>query len=326
MRNLISKFDASSVFLLSVCCLIVFLVAACSASNRQRSLLNHVPSSGYAVLAVNWKTVSKDPDLKRISKGAEVEKLFAQLGLDADTVTEFAVFGDNGSTHASNGLVAKGSFNSSEIIKDLGSRGWAEQDFEGRRVYVNPKDGSWLTAFERNLLVLGTEAGVKDAIGASTNAENRFTANPAYKVLSSHFEGKQYPILMMVALPQASQDMANAAVQLTSTAMDLAGMGPLADLLNKIGYAQGLGCAISHKDELFPVAVSAVMKDEESAKFVSGALNLLKNLGGMASKNYPSQTDADAARAIQTMSIERKQEVVSIKMAMSRRDFGPINR
>jgi hypothetical protein len=87
-ENLISKFDASGALLLSVCCLIVFLVAAGSASNRQQSLLNHVLSSSYTVLAVNWKTVSKDPDLKRISKGAEVEKLFAQLGLDADTVAE----------------------------------------------------------------------------------------------------------------------------------------------------------------------------------------------------------------------------------------------
>jgi hypothetical protein len=163
-------------------------------------------------------------------------------------------------------------------------------------------------------------------IGAKTRSEHRFTSNPAYKVLAAHFEGKQYPILMMVALPQASQDTANAALQLASTAMDLAGVGPLGDLLSKIGYARGLGCAISHKDESFPVAVSAVMKDEESAKFVAGALNLLKNLGGMASRNYAPQTDTDAARAIQTMSVEQSREVVSVKMTMSRRDLGAMNR
>jgi hypothetical protein len=54
--------------------------------------MGYVPSSSYAVLAVNWKTVRMDPDLKRICKGAEVEKLFAQLGIDEGTVTEFAVF------------------------------------------------------------------------------------------------------------------------------------------------------------------------------------------------------------------------------------------
>jgi hypothetical protein len=324
VKNLISKFHTSGALLLGACCVCAFLLSACTGSSSQRSLFNHVPSSSYAVLAVNWKTVSKDPDLKRISKGADVEKLFAQLGLNTDTVAEFAVFGDNGSAHASSGIIAKGSFNSNDIVKELISRGWAKREFEGRQVYVNPKDGSWLTTFDKNLLVLGTEGGVKDAIGARTKPENRFTANPAYKVLSSHFEGKQYPILMMVALPQASQDMANAVVQLTSTALDLAGVGPLGDLLNKIGYAQGLGCAISRKDESFPVAVSAVMKDEESAKLVSGALSLLKNLGRSVSKNYSSQTDA--ARAIQTMSVERRGEVVSVKMTMSTRDLGSVNR
>jgi hypothetical protein len=302
----------------------IALFAACSGSNSQRALFSYVPSSSYGVLAVNWKVVSNDPDLKRISKGAEVEKLFAQLGVDPETVAEFAVYGTPGaSDQASNGLIAKGSFDSREIAKNLVKMGWTEQDLEGRRIYVSPADGSWLTLFDKNTFVLGTESAVKDAIGAKAKTENRFTSKPAYKVLASNFEGKQYPIMMLVALPPASQDLANAAFQLTATAMDLAGVGPLGDLLGKIGYARALGCAISHKGETFPVAVSAVMKDEESARFVSGALNLLKTLGGIASHN---QTKSDVTSAIQTLSIERSREVVSIRMAMSRTDLGAINR
>jgi len=301
--------------------LLISCLAACTGSNHQRTLLSYVPSSSYAVLAVNWKTVSKDPDLKRICKGAEIEKLFAQLGLAQETVSEFVVYGDPRAAAASSkGLIAKGSFDTSELVKQLLKTGWAEQELEERRVYVNPKDASWLTTFDKNVFVLGTESAVKDAIGARTSQDKRFTLHPAYKALSPRFEGKQYPILMMVALPQASQDMAKAAVQLTSAAMNLAGVGPLGDLLDKIGYAQGLACAISHEDEYFPVALSAVMRDEESAKFVSGALNLLRGLGVMVSKNQAPQPDRDPARAIQTMSVERNREVVSIKMTMSRRD------
>jgi len=279
--------------------------------------LAYVPSSSYTVLAVNWKVAREDPDLKRICKGAEIEKLFAQLGLGEETVTEFAVYRDRGtSAQAGNGLIGKGNFDSSEVVKQLIRMGWAEQNLEGRRIYVNPKDASWLTTFGKNLFAFGTESAVRDAIGAKNKSVNRFTHNPAYKVMASHFEGKQYPILMMIALPQASQDMANAAVQLTATVMDLAGVGPLGDLLTKIGYARSLGCGISHKDEFFPVAVAAVMKDEESAKIVSGSLNLLKNLGGSVS-NYSSQTNV--ARAIQSMSVERRREVVSVEMTMSTR-------
>jgi len=326
MRRSTLKVSNLKVLLSFACCFLLSCLASCSGSGSQRTLLGYVPSSSYAVLAVNWKTVSRDPDLKRICKGAEIEKLFAELGL-GETVTEFAVYGDPGGlAQASNGIVVKGSFNANETVKELKRRGWTEQGVEGRRIYVNPKDASWLTPFDRNVFVLGTESAVRDAIGASGRSESRFTSRAAYKVLSSHFVEKQHPILMMVVLPQASQDLANVAVQLTSTAMDLAGVGPLGDLLSKIGTPQGLACGISHRDELFPVAVSAVMKDEESAKLVSGALNLLKSLGGMASHNYANQTNDDATRAIRTMSIDRNREVVFIKMAMSRRDLGTMYR
>jgi len=294
-------------------------LAACSGSNGQRALFKYVPSSSYAVLAVNWKTVSKDPDLKRISKGADVERLFAQLGVDGATVTEFAVFGEPAeSAQASRGLIAMGAFNSSDIVKGLQDRGWAERDFEGRRVYTNPADDSWLTVFEKNVFIVGTQAGVNNAIRAGKKPENRFASNPEYKILTSHFETRQYPIVMMVAFPPASQDMANAAIQISSTVMDLAGAGPLGELFNKIGYARGLGCAISRKGNEFPVAVSAVMKDEESAKLVSGTLNLLRTVGGMVSKNY-AQSDPESASAIRTMVVDKNGEVVSIKMTMSRR-------
>jgi hypothetical protein len=266
-------------------------------------------------------------DLKRISKGADIEKLFGQLGVAEGTVSEFVVFGEFGiSEQSSAGLIVKGTFNSNDIVKGLLDRGWREEDFDGRRICVNPADGSWLTTFDKNLFVLGTQSGVSEAIGARAQPEQQFTSNPVYKTLSSHFESKQFPIVMMVAVPKASQDMANAAVQISSTVMNLAGVSPLGELLRKIGYAQGLGCAISRKGDDFPVAVSAVMKDEESAKFVSGTLNLLRSLGEMVSKSPGSQTNPEAARAIQTMSIERRREVVSIKMALSRSDLGAMNR
>ncbi len=209
-------------------CVGIFLLVACSGSSSQRTILNYVPSSSYAVLAVNWKTVKNDPELKKISKGANIEKLFTQLGVDGDAINEFAVFGEPGaSATGSAGLIAKGNFKSVEIIKELKTRGWTEQEFEGQRVYVNPEDSSWLTTLDKSHFVLGTESGVKDAVGAKAKPANRFTSNSAYKTLSASFEGKQYPILMMIALPQASEDVAHAAVELTSTVMDLSRCWPI---------------------------------------------------------------------------------------------------
>lgn len=67
------------------------------------------------------------------------------------------------------------------------------------------------------------------------------------------------------------------------------------------------------------------MKDEDSAKFIAGALNLLKNLAGLAPPNTNSQRDIEAARALKSMSIERSREVISIRMLMLRAVLSEIN-
>jgi hypothetical protein len=112
--------------------------------------------------------------------------------------------------------------------------------------------------------------------------------------------------------------MADAAIQISSTVMDLAGVGPLGELLNRIGYAKGVGCGISREGESFPVELAASMKDEDSARFIAGTLTLLKGLGGMTPQNAGSPRDIETARALKSMSIERSHNVVSIRMSMPR--------
>ena len=147
MKSSKSEFPLSLV----ACGLLISCLAACSGSNNQRALLGYVPSSSYAVLAVNWKAVSKHPDLKRICKGAEIEKLFAQLGLAEETVSEFAVYGDpRAAAESSKGLIAKGSFDTSELVEQLLKAGWTEPELERRRVYVNLKDASWLMMLDKS--------------------------------------------------------------------------------------------------------------------------------------------------------------------------------
>ncbi|MEK6280196.1 MAG: hypothetical protein AABN95_07550 [Acidobacteriota bacterium] len=301
-------------FAIAVSCGFILCLSACT--NNPRTLVSYVPASSYAVLAVKWHSVEKDPELKRIAKGAEIEKIFADLGVSSQEVSEFAVFGDlQNLASGSTGLIAKGTFNTKDLVNSLKKRGWAEEDLEGKRVYVNPSDSSYLTTFDAKMFMLGTQSGVKAVIAARAKPELRFTSNPAYKRLSARFEGKQYPILMIAAFPQATQDMASAALQLSSTVMDLVGVGPLGELLNQIGYAKGLSCGISRTNDAFPIHVSAVMKDEDAAEFVAGTLNILKNVAALARRNN-SQRDVEAAKVLKTISIERSRDVISIRMTM----------
>lgn len=308
--------------------LAVFGLTACSGSASRRSLVGLVPSTSFAVLAVDWQKVRNDGELKKLAKGAELESVLRELGVASESVSDIAVFSDGQNpTKGSTGMIAKGRFSSKGITQGLmNSQKWKQDTLDGRRVYVNSADGTCFIVLDSQVFVVSTKTGVSAVIEAAAKPEMRFTASRAYKTLAGRFESKQYPILMMLAFPQTSQDMANAALQISSTVMDLAGIGPLGQLMEKIGYAQGLGCAISRNNDSFPLEVFAVMKDEEAAQFVSGGLNLLKNLSAMAPTNNQSQHQDKALRSLQGMSITRNREVLSIRMIMSRRDMAEMMR
>jgi hypothetical protein len=313
------KLSLRVIFLL----LAVFGLTACSSSVSRQSLFGLVPSSSFAVLTVDWQKVRNDGELKKVAKGAELESVLHELGVASESVSNIAVFSDGQkSAEGRTGMIAKGRFNSKDITQGLiNSKKWKQDTIDGRRAYVNSADDACLLFLDSQVFVVSTRAGVAAVIEAAARPEMRFTSSRAYKTLVGRFESNQYPILMMLAFPQNSQDMANAALQISSTVMDIAGIGPLGQLLTKIGFAQGLGCAISRNNDSFPVEVFAVMKDEEAAQFVSGGLNLLKNLAAMAPTNNQSQQQDTAVRSLQSMSITRSREVLSIRMIMSRRDM-----
>jgi hypothetical protein len=303
-------------------CLIALSSVGCGGSSGSKSLLKMAPADSFAVLSVNWKTVSRDEDLKRMVKGADAERIFAQLNIASDAVNDLAVFSEAGnSPDATQGMILRGSFKNEEVVAGLKTRGWQEQSYQERKIFSNPADGTCLIALTRNVLVLGTRSGVEGAAKAAHNSAASFAANSTYQKLSSHLDDEKFPVVMMLAFPQTAQDAASTALDISSAVMDLAGVGPLGELLNKIGYARGLGCVISRKGDAFPMQLTAIMKDEEAATFVSGALNLMKGLTKMVPQRNLSPTDQEAFQSLQSLSINRVREIVSLKMTMTRKDL-----
>jgi hypothetical protein len=66
-----ARIELQVIRLLSYICVLVLCLSACNKSDNDESVLAFVPSSSYAVLAVNWEIVGIDSDLKRLSKASE---------------------------------------------------------------------------------------------------------------------------------------------------------------------------------------------------------------------------------------------------------------
>lgn len=299
-------------------CLYALCLAACGGFSSDRATVRYVPSDSLIALSVNWKTVGRDADLKRLVKGEQVESLLGRLNIGGEEVSDLSVFSDGqNAPFGSSGMIIRGMFDGREVAARLKGAGWAEQKSGEKSIYTNPVDGSCLVALSKSLIVLGTRAGVEGSIRAARVPEESFTASPMYERLARHTDGRRHPISVTVAFPQSAQDAASTVLEVSSVVMDFAGLGPLGDLMNKIGYVRAFGCSISRKGDVFPVELHAVMKDEASASLVSGALTLSKGLSAMAPGYNLSQTQAEELRILQSLSVNRDGELLSVKLMMS---------
>ena len=106
--------------------------------------------------------------------------------------------------------------------------------------------------------------------------------------------------------------MADAALTATSVALSLFNLGGIGQLLQAVNVARGFGFSLDQSaGEMYPVELCVLMRDEQSAVFVSGSLNALKTISELAATD---NRDREQLRAIRQMSIVRKQEVLAVKM------------
>jgi hypothetical protein len=305
-------------------CLWAPWLTGCRISSGQ-SLAELIPADALVVLTLNWQAVKGDGDLLALVKGAEFRRVFAELKVSEEAVTDIAVFGDGGGgPGGSTAMLLGGVFDGREVAESVKGLGWREESYNERAVYVSPTDGTRLATLDSGALVLGTRKGVEGVINVESHGADSFAATDAYERLSPLFDAAEHPVSMMIAFPQHVQDAAHAALELSSVVMDFAGVGPIGQLMSKIGYSRAVGCTIAREGESFPVELVAVMKDEDAAALVSGGLNLLKGLGALAGQSQPrTPAEAEALRSFQSMSVTREGDVLSVGLVMSRRDLFP---
>jgi hypothetical protein len=306
-------------------CLCAQWLAGCRLSSGPQSLAELIPAEALVVLSLNWQAVRGDADLLALVRGAEFRKVFAEVNVEEEAVADIAVFGDGGEgAGGSTAMLLSGSFDGREVAESIKGRGWRAESYNEHAVYVSPADGTHLAALDSGALVCGTKKGVEGVIRVESGEGASLTSTDAYERLSPLFDTAGRPISMMIAFPQHVQDAAHAALELSSVVMDFAGVGPIGQLMSKIGYSRAIGCTIGREGESFPVEFVAVMKDEDAAALVSGGLNLLKGIGALAGQP-PARTpeEAEALRSFQSMSITREGDVLSIGLVMSKRNLPP---
>lgn len=288
------------------------------------SLFRLVPATSIVVLRAKWQEVRRDDHLRRLIKGSGIEQAMQSAGINGEAVDDLIVFGDGAdSTRGNSGMILSCPARAQALVDHLRSQGWDEQVYRARKVYHSSTGDRWIAPVKQGTLVLGTRQGVEATLDAEQDARASLAASELGRQLLKEVSKKRGPISFLLLVPQSLHDMSEVALQVFSAALDFAGAGPLGGLLNKIGFAKGVGCSISKSGNAFPVDLLMVMKDEGAASFVSGTLNLLKQASSRVSKANMPEVDREKVKSLQSLVVTRDHDLLSIKMTMLEDDLLP---
>ena len=289
------------------CAVIISTMSACS--GRESSLMRLVPVESCAIMTLDWTSLRRDPDLRRLINGGEFEVLLKRIGIDSDSVDSVAVFSSLDSRTTS-GLLLRGSFNRKQVIADLKQSGWKENLLENHTVYFNGTD--CIAALGRNTLFAGTRGGALAVFRAQESVRESIVASPAFKKINDGTSVNSKPVRAFLLIPQGTLDMADAALTAGSVALSLFQLGGIGQLLKAVNVARGFGLSLDHgtHDE-YPAELSVLMRDEEAAVFVNGSLNAMKTISELAATG---KRDLEELRALQKMKVDRRGEVLRLNM------------
>lgn len=295
-------------FRISVAITLVLLFVSCC-STRESSLLRLVPLESCAIMSIDWSSIRDDSELRRVLRGDQFEALLRELGIASESVNTVAVFSALESQTMS-GLLLRGSFDSKKIAGELKNKGWTENSLEGHKVYMKAADVVAMPSTKT--IFAGTREGALAVFRAADSAKDSIVASDAYKKINASISKSPTPIKAFLLIPQGTLDMADAALTATSVALSLFNLGGIGQLLEAVNVARGFGFSLDQSpNEMYPVQLCVLMRDEKSAAFISGSLNALKTISELAATD---NRDRESLRAIKQMSIVRKQEVLAVKM------------
>jgi hypothetical protein len=247
--------------------------------------------------------------LRRIIKGHQFETLLRELSVASESVNTVVVFSAlDGQTMS--GLLLRGSFDSKEIAGKLKKSGWTENSLEGHKVYVKAAD--YVAMPSTKTLFAGTRNGAVAVSRAADNSKESIVASDTYKRINTAISTNHTPVKAFLLIPQGTLDMADAALSATSVALSLFNLGGIGQLLQAVNVARGFSFSVDQSTgQMYPIELCVLMRDEQSAVFVSGSLNALKMVSELAATD---NRDREQLRAIRQMRIVRQQEVLAVKM------------
>ena len=296
---------------------LVIAAAVTSFPTPSHSLpIDILPKQSVSAVGMNWVEANRNIYLRNIMRVDQLELAFLGLGISPTSVTDIALFSDAKKETSFFGIILKGSFEPDAVHEYLTRNGWEEDTYQGRRLCVSPDNGARMAILESGMVVMGSRSGVERVIAAESNPASRLVSHPFYESALREGMGKSAPVTMFMAFPQTWQDVGNTAIELTAIGLNAVGFGPLGEVFKTLGFAKGVSCSLVLDGNGILVDLSSAMKDESSASFASGLLNILKGTTRLIPDNGTTPENREALKNFQDMIVDREGEILKINFRM----------
>lgn len=307
---------------LFVLLLLSLLVSCQPSSSKLKIPLQWIPGQAVAVLIIDWPQAAADEKLMRMVNGNQLKKTLDSLYIDSETIEQVIVFSDLHESSQTTGIILSGSFQINDLIRYLSAKQWQQFQYRKYSVYQEPRSDFCIAPIRSHRsILLGSKSTVEQTIDAKLNLQPGLADIEPFNRLLRNTYNKRAPVSMVIAFPQNLQDMESAALNISSSLLDLAGLSPLAKLLDAVGFARGIGFSIFHKQNAYPVELMGIMRSEETAANIAGTINLLKGLTTLVPQKNLSLSEREAMESFKTLSVKRDKDILSINLTMRAADF-----
>lgn len=301
-------------------CAALFLAQAAEAvAQRRAGPLDLAPPQGVAILRVDWNQARGDSELRKVVRADEFERVVSQVGLESREIAEWVVFSDLKPTGATGqGVILRGHFDGRRVAGALRERGWGEETYRARPVYVHPSDGTRLSFAAPGLITFGSKTGVEGVLDTQAAPHSGLARTRPFSTVLADLERDPFPISFVIGILEKYQAVADLTYKVATKLMNVAGLGILGMVMDKIGLVRALGFAVTHTGRTLPVKLLALMPSEPSAGLVSGTLNLLQGMGQglLAGRIPPSQQEM-----LRSLSVTQSGALLSIRMSINESDL-----
>ena len=279
------------------------------ASSNLTSALSLVPATNTVVIDLDWPQVVGDQDLHIMMEVDEFSALLKELGILDNQVENLTIFAQILEQKELAAVILKGSFKVKNVLDHLKESGWRRVE---DKFYQKEDISEWAVPLGKGLLAYGAPEALKQVVEVKAHHQRSVKEDTAWAQLLGGLVPA--PVRMGFLFPQQLQDMATFGLEVTGAFLHVIKLGPIGELITKIGMAEGIGISLSRSGQFFPTELVALMGSMKAAQLVSGALNLLKAIAGWLPEEQMDPQEAKSIESFKQMIIRRRGRLLRIKL------------